>query len=326
MAATDNLDRGELQKDLGTAWGVGLILSDPELMVLAYRSQGWTKARYNRKTKKFVLGKKTEGVEWGSEQIALEIQNSRWYKNRDGSTRMAENARLSDPATWQRNVSDIASNLQKQAAQMGANLGDLDVADLAERILKENYLYIDRSPDGKIPDSVVSAFLVPYINPNEEGKFGGKAGMDAAQIRATAREYGVNLTDKFVLQTLRGLQDGTTTEQDVLSYIVTQAKSAWGPLGEKISETTSTAALASSYIATLANTLELDEDSIDLNTPEIKNALMFTDPASGQVRQKSLWEFEKELRNDQRWDTTKQGQAELGDAAMMMLRDFGFWK
>lgn len=323
---TDRLSMGDLKADLGTSWGVGLVLSVPELRVLAFQSQGWLDARVDPETGKIIKGKKTEGVEWDANKIALEIQNSKWYAKNDANVRLAENARLSDPATWQRKVTNVAGTLRRRATEMGAVLDGVDIEDLAQKILKTNYSYVDGSPDGSIPDSVLDEFLVPMIRAKDSGDFGGKAGMSAASIRQTLKQYGVTVTDSWVLDAVRGLEDGTKTEQDILNGIVDIAKQTWGSLAGGISDTVSTTQLASSYIATLANTLEIDEQAIDLNTPEIKQALMYVDPATGQQRQKSLWEFEQDLRKDPRWEGTKQGQKELGDAAMGMLRDFGFWK
>lgn len=326
MAAEDTLDQAELQADLGTAWGVGLILSNPQLAVLAYKSQGWSGAYYDKKKKRVIPGQKRKGKEWSAAKIALEIQNTKWYQNRDGSTRMAENARLSDPATWARNLSDISDTLQRQAAQMGADISGLNLEKTAERILKENYLYVDRNPDGAIPESVINSFLVPLINAGEEGQFAGGAATNAMSIRATAKSYGVDMTDKWVLDTVRKLQDGSLTQADVLNQIVTSARSAYPTLGENINESVSVQDLASSYISKMASVWEMDEDTIDLKDPTIQKAMMYIDPGTGQTRQKSLWEFEQELRQDKRWDSTAQGQQELSEAGMSMLRDFGFWK
>lgn len=322
---TDSLDMGALKADLGTAWGVGLIMSNPELMALAYRSQGWTNARVNPNGKLFI-GKKAEGVEWDAEKTALEIQNSNWYKQHDASSRIAENARLSDPATWERQLGFVLDSLTQQAVQMGAKLDPTQAKQYAEQILKANYSYLQNTPDEKIPDSIINQFLVPLIQYREDGSLGGTAGVSAADIRQLANDYGVPVTDQWVLSMTQKGMTGEITDQDIRSYLVGQAKGAYGGLAANISDTVSVKDLASSYIATLANTLEIDEDQIDLSTPEIKKALTFIDPSTGQARQKSLWEFEQELRNDPRWDKTKQGQQELSDAGMGMLRDFGFWK
>lgn len=326
MAMGDTLDRQELQRDLGTSWGVGLILSNPELMVLAYQSQGYRNARLSKNGKKIVKGRKFKGAEWDETRTSLMIQNSEWYKSRDGSLRMAENARLSDPATWQRNVADLAGTLQRQAVQMGADLSGQNLNELAEKILTENYLYVDRSPDGQIPPSVVNSFLVPYIKQDKNGNFAGNAATNAASLRAMARDYGVTMTDKWYLDKVQRLQAGEISDADVRNELVMNAKSTWAPIADQISDTTPTAALASGYISAMAATWGIDEDTIDLNTPEIKRALTFIDPNTGKPRQKSVWEFEQELRQDPRWDVTEQGQAELSAAGMSMMRDFGFWK
>lgn len=325
--SVDTLDRAELLADLGGAYGVGLILSVPELLVLAYKSQGWVNARIDPDTGRVVKGKRPDGTpqEWDAAKIALEIQNTGWYQSRDGMQRQAENARLSDPASWQRNVTDIAATLEREAVKMGADTAGTDLKALAENILKDNWDYIQRQPDAGIPQSVLAAHLVPLIR-QKDGSFTGQAGVSAVQLRQMAQSYGVRMTDRWYADAVQNLAAGRTTEADLMSQIVGTAKSAWAGIGDRISETTSVADLASAYVQTMAEALELDPDQVNLDTPEIRRAMTWIDPSSGQPRQKSLWEFEQELRMDPRWERTRQGQQELTEASMKMLTDFGFVK
>ncbi len=323
---TDTLDRQDLAADLGDSYGVGLILAVPELLVIAYQSQGWLDAHIDPETGKVVKGKQTAGEEWDATKIGLEIQNSKWYASFDGSRREAENARLSDSATWARNVQDIAATLVTKATAMGAVLPQADAGKLAEQILKDNYLYITRSPDGAIPESILNAHLVPLIKARPDGTLGGQAGMNATSIRQLATAYGVRMTDKWYLDTVQNLQAGRLTEADVRNQLVANSRSTWSAMGDKINEVTTVKDLASSYIQTMASVLEMDPDQVDLETPEIRQALTFIDPGTGKPRQKTVWEFEQELRNDPRWDRTRQGQKELSDAGVQMLKDFGFWR
>ncbi|MHB1100013.1 MAG: hypothetical protein ACYCZR_10700 [Burkholderiales bacterium] len=327
--ATDILDRGDLAADFGSAYGVGLILANPELLVLAYRSQGWANAHIDPRTGKAVRGQKPEdeqGGEWDANRTAIEITQSQWYQSRDGMQRQAENARLSDPASWSRNVDDITATLLAQATKMGAVLTGDEARKLADSILRDNWDYIQRAPDGSIPESVLNAHLVPLIAAKPDGSFGGQAGMNATSIRQLADAYGVRMTDKWYLDTVQALQSGRLTEVDVRNQLVANSRSTWSAMGDSISETTTVKDLASSYIQTMASVLEIDPDMVDLETPEIRQALTFIDPGTGKPRQKTVWEFEQGLRKDPRWDRTQQGQKELSDAGMQMLRDFGFWK
>ena len=73
----------------------------------------------------------------------------------------------------------------------------------------------------------------------------------------------------------------------------------------------------------MSNILEVPDTSIDLFDSKIRNAMAFTLP-DGKVGTKSIYEFEKELRRDPRWQYTNKAREQAADVATTVLRDFGF--
>jgi len=72
------------------------------------------------------------------------------------------------------------------------------------------------------------------------------------------------------------------------------------------------------YRTAMANILEIgDADQIDLNDPLLRSAI--TD--KGDM---NLYDFKKALRQDNRWQYTEQAKKDVSDAALTVLRDFGF--
>jgi hypothetical protein len=72
----------------------------------------------------------------------------------------------------------------------------------------------------------------------------------------------------------------------------------------------------------MANTLEINPNDISLDDPTIKQAFTSLN-SEGQPITKPLWEFEKELRRDERWRFTKNAQQDLMGTARKVLSDFG---
>ena len=332
---TDKLDTAELQSDFGAVTGIGIILAkdkdgrylNPELVVMAYRSQGWEKAEISPNGKRVIKGKKSEGVEWDENKIESELTQTTWYKNNDGNLRLADNAKNTDKATWLTDVNNIKESLKRLAVARGATLpsDETELERIAEEILRVNYSYITRGPDAQIPDSVLDSYLTPLVGLGEDGSLAGGAGASAAELRQMAEQYGVAFSDKWYLEQVQALENGTTTEFDVKNLIVDSARESWPTLGEQINENRSTYQIADSYIQRMAATWEMDPDTINLETPEIKNALTKMGP-DGKPYKQTMWEFEQDLRMDPRWDGTKQGQKELNAGSMKMLKDYGFWK
>ena len=71
------------------------------------------------------------------------------------------------------------------------------------------------------------------------------------------------------------------------------------------------------YRSTMASTLELDPNTIDLNDPTLRMAI--TD--KGDM---NLYDFKKALRQDNRWQYTGTAKEEVSNAALKVLQDFGF--
>ena len=68
----------------------------------------------------------------------------------------------------------------------------------------------------------------------------------------------------------------------------------------------------------MANVLEIqDQDSIDLADPTLRMAIT----PEGEM---NLYEYEKALRKDDRWQYTQNANASVSDATQRILRDFGF--
>jgi hypothetical protein len=67
----------------------------------------------------------------------------------------------------------------------------------------------------------------------------------------------------------------------------------------------------------MANTLEINPETIDMNDPTLRTAIT----ADAEV---PLYQFERQLRQDNRWQYTNQAKSEVANATQQILKDFGF--
>ncbi len=70
------------------------------------------------------------------------------------------------------------------------------------------------------------------------------------------------------------------------------------------------------YKRVMASNLEIMPDSINLNDPLLRTAI-------GPDKEMSIYDFEKQIRKDNRWQYTNKAREEVADATMRVLRDFG---
>lgn len=319
----DDLDRRELAADFGSSFGVGVILANPDLLLLAYRSQGYTNARIDPATGRVIPGE-NDGSEMDANAILVELPNTKWYQTYDGNQRQAQLDRESDPATWARKVGWAEAALRRQAVQFGADLTGVNVRAEAERMLVDNYGQMPSGADATLPDSVVNAYLAPFITRTPQGNFSGEAAISAESLRQKAEAYGVTLSDQWYANAVQQLRAGSITEADLDNEIIENAKSRYPSMAGTISASRTVKSLADPYIQLMSEVLEMNPATITLQNPDIQRALQVVDPGSGQVRSKSLWEFQQELRQKPEWTSTTRGRQEMNTAAMQMLKDFGF--
>ena len=75
-------------------------------------------------------------------------------------------------------------------------------------------------------------------------------------------------------------------------------------------------AIYSPYQSLMENVLELPRGSVTLDDATLRNAIT----TEGEV---PLYQFERDLRKDTRWQFTKQAKDEVSNAVLGILRDFG---
>ena len=73
----------------------------------------------------------------------------------------------------------------------------------------------------------------------------------------------------------------------------------------------------SPYKNAMASTLEINPETITMNDPTLRSAI------TGQA-EVPLYDFERQLRKDTRWQYTNQAKGEVANATKQILQDFGF--
>lgn len=255
-------------------------------------------------------------------------QNSKEIKNRFVQFYNYEDLKNSGQATgatdYEKQIATIEANLTKRAVELGSAAAN-DPA--AIRKAAENLYLTDRSED----ESFITDFLASSIKP-VSGMIGGKVtegySGDALKnynaLLQTARNNGFKISD---------ILPGGGTEQQVLAGIasgkidinrVAQDARKLAAQGQPqyvrdlLSQGYDLAQVFAPYRQTMANVLEIgDPDQIDLNDPLLRTAI--TDKGDMNV-----YDFKKALRQDSRWQYTEQAKKDVSNAALGVLRDFGF--
>jgi hypothetical protein len=83
-----------------------------------------------------------------------------------------------------------------------------------------------------------------------------------------------------------------------------------------LAEGTDLGTIYAPYKRTMANLLEIDPESIDLNDTTLQTAI--------GDRELPIYEFRKILKKDPRWQYTNNAREEVSNKVLRVLQDFGF--
>ena len=220
--------------------------------------------------------------------------------------------------------------VKAQAKQMsGVTLTDLQAQSIAQKIY-----------DGNLEDDAlaINALLVPYLgkvtsivgNGVSNTSFGGDALKNYQTLQGIAKANGFSIKDILPnisaltaggdLETavLRGLADGSLDinriSQDA-RMLASQGQPEY--VRGLLNQGYDLQDIYAPYRNQMANILELDPNTIDLNDATLRSAI--TD--KGDM---NLYDFKKALKQDKRWQYTAGAKEEVSNAALGVLRDFGF--
>jgi len=151
----------------------------------------------------------------------------------------------------------------------------------------------------------------------------GPAGKYFVDIKKLAADNGLNLSDSAANDYAAKITAGVLDPNTAYNTIRESAANAFPALAEKIKAGINVKTLADPYIQSMSNILEIPDTGIDLFDPKIRSAMAFTLP-DGKVGTKSIYDFEKELRQDPRWQYTNNARSQASSVATTVLKDFGF--
>lgn len=148
----------------------------------------------------------------------------------------------------------------------------------------------------------------------------GQAGEDYADLLETAAANGLDLNKTFGAQVpgwLQSINKGESVE--TFKKLIRDTAKIGMP--EKVSKLLDQGldlkAVYSPYQNLMENTLELARGSVDLNDPTLRAAIT----AEKEI---PLYEFQRQLRKDPRWQYTDNARQEIATITQNILRDFGF--
>jgi hypothetical protein len=191
-------------------------------------------------------------------------------------------------------------------------------------LVSTEYLTADSLDPGIwLDEQIKSNVAKGIVGINKAGIPEGPSGQYFVAIKNLARNNGINLSDSAAADYANKINAGIVDENTVMNTLRESAASAFPQFADKIKAGIDLKTLADPYIQSMSRILELPDSAIDVFDPKVRGALSYTMP-DGKVGTKSIYDFEKELRQDSRWQYTNNAREDVSNSVVKVLKDFGF--
>jgi len=262
---------------------------------------------------------------WDAKKFQAEFLNTSWAKNHSSTWQNSQTAMTSAPGDYAQSYNKMREYLARTATEMGETL----TPDQIGPEIKPNAdgSYPPLKNNGSLAEWALQQSWGKGIDPEaikqhiaQVGKInlslpGGMAANYSAQLKSLANDYGLNSYNtptkdgvgNYFSDAAQSILLGKSTIDTWRQDIIKTAKDNYKPYAAQLDAGITLRSLASPYINTLANLLEVPTESIDLSNATgygkmVSNALMGSDPSNPAPM--TLNQFETQIKQDPRWAST----------------------
>jgi len=262
------------------------------------------------------------------------LQNTTWYKSNAGPIRqrgfekrqydaLVKKLKTDDPnykakidelnrtSSYGRGLQDVIELLRENATKLGRQISDDDLRVIAAGI----YDYANEDDAVKIRNAILGAGTFGA----GKGIVSGAAGQNLATLRAVARANGLNL-DTMFKDSIDTWLDKIAKGESIETFKSVIRNTAKAGLPDRVAslldQGVDLETIYSPYKRIMGAVLELNPDSIDLNDPTLRAGI-------GPDKEVSLYEYQRMLRKDPRWQYTNNAREDVSNAVLTVARNFG---
>jgi hypothetical protein len=208
-------------------------------------------------------------------------------------------------------TADIRQSIADRALALGVTLGNDEIDDIVS-----NALSMGISASSSLVDGLIRAKF-SYA----PGKaLGGAAGGALAQLKATAAANGLDFDKQFGTQAQTWLSKILQGESpDAFKNVIRQTAKLGLPekVGSLLDLGVDLETIYSPYKNVMASVLEVNPQTIGLDDKTLRSAI-------GPEKEMTIYDWERALRKDPRWQYTNNARQEVSGIALNVLQQLGF--
>lgn len=247
--------------------------------------------------------------------VDRKMDETDWYKERTSSQEKAALQRVQFPEDYKAAVEILKTGIRDTFDNLGIEYTDTDLNEIA------NEAKLNGWTNDQIKQNVVPK-IEQQISAGKNLR--GEAGNFQTDLMRWAKTNGIALTNEaaaaFISRGATGAQSLEDAKQELRDTYLVGAYPAWA---DKIKEGYDPSVLAAPYKTTAENLLELGENQLGMNDQLMQKAMQGVG-ADGKPAVVPIWEFEKQVRADPRWQKTDNAYKTYTDVGTDILRMFGF--
>lgn len=250
--------------------------------------------------------------------FANALKKTDWFFKYDASNRAYQTA-INNPAaaadlTTKR--TNILEAVQAQAvADTGKRLDDANAKSIAEDLLKNHY----DDWNTKVATNVRSS-----LSKMDVSQFGGNILNTHMSIRDYARKMGIAVSDKLATSYTSGILAGSMSMEGVQGELRNMALPYYGQFADRIKAGDTIYDITSPYRSMIASMLEIDPESVSFDITGAKMDPLLLKAISGDGgKPMGLFDLRKNIKQDSRWQYTRNAQEEYAGLTRDLMRMFG---
>lgn len=234
---------------------------------------------------------------WTPQKFQVELRQTDWFKNHSDVWRKNIGLKKSDPASYRERLFNTRSAFRNIADSLGVTLSPKMFNRLSERALLFGW------DEGQMRNT-----LSNYVRPSRRGDYGGQLASAENNLSQLAYRNGVRVSRGQMRTWMRQLARGDGSEEEFSNWIRNLSANTFRPFADQIRNGADLMDIASPYMETMAQTLELNPNQIDPFDRTIRRVLSGQKNDKGDFEAISLTDFEDSLRRDRRWQFTQTAQ------------------
>lgn len=252
---------------------------------------------------------------WDKATFDAKLKGTNWWKTHSQSERDYITLGYNDKASANQKYDQALVHVR----QLGESLG-ITYAKTKDQVAQAAYNVVAKGWNDEQVRNYLGAYV--YFDTSQGFHPGGEGQNVSDQIVQYSYQMGVKNAGHWYGDWARKIIRGLATVDDAKAEIRKQAMAMFPQYSKQLLAGSTVQDLASPYIQSMQNILELNPGSITMFDRTIKKAMAYKD-SNGKAAAMPLWSFENYLRQDPRWKQTKNAQDSIFGVAHGVLQDMG---